>query len=271
MNLLTLVAITALLVVLNGSFSYATTSTAGTDDNVNVPQKILISSDLCNKSSSSHENEDSTHRELLPVGVTMATAYLFVSQATSILIFVEKLDDMGAFQGTADREVFMNAWMQCRVMKSNCGDGVEEKESEVIEAENSEEIITLELKDGKDDYGGPNAGTYYKYSQLFNNAEVWSNKDLHRIIIRYNNEWQITSWDYYPDFACKCKQMGLGFHLDIAGAEDIGDTIWDSYTLTKSSVVMSEVDPTSGDDGAACLSGSTVLYSVLLYLSGLLL
>jgi len=268
MNLLTLVAIT-LLVVFNGSFSYGTISTAGTDDNVNVPQKILISSDLRRSSSSSHENEDSIHREL-PVVVTMATAYVFVSQATSILIFVEKLDDMGAFQGTADREVFMNAWMQCRVMKSSCGSGDEIKESEVIERENSEKIITLEVKDGKDDYA-TNAGTYYKYSQPFDNAEVWSNKDLHRIIIRYNNEWQITSWDYYPDFACKCKQMGLGFHLDIAGAEDIGDTIWDSYTLTKSSVVMSEVDPTSGDDGAACLSGSTVLYSVLLYLSGLLL
>ncbi len=91
-------------------------------------------------------------------------------------------------------------------------------------------IVELKLKPGGDDYATC-AGVYNEYDDEFSGAKIFSNSELHRVILFYGDRFQVTSWDWYPDFMCNCKTMGAGFHGDLSGSSDIGSTIWKEYEL----------------------------------------
>ena len=91
-------------------------------------------------------------------------------------------------------------------------------------------IVELKLKPGGDDYAAC-AGVYKEYADEYSGAKIFSNSELHRVIMYYGTNYQVTSWDYYPSFMCNCKAMGGGFHGELTGSTDIGQTIWKNYDI----------------------------------------
>ena len=63
--------------------------------------------------------------------------------------------------------------------------------------EELEMIVELKLKNGGDDYATC-AGVYKEYADEYSGTKIFSNSELHRVIMYYGDRYQVTSWDYYP-------------------------------------------------------------------------